>query len=572
MTMQKSLTSRSMDIVCIGLLICATIVLNLVMMRDGLNGQADMPTHVTWLQHFSKQFAEGIWYPRWLAGTNYGYGSPTFVFYPPLVYYLGSLFKLSGLSTENTVVILFSLALFLSGFNFYLFGRARCGIIPSLLGALAYMTAPYLALDVYWRGGLASIFVQAWIPLIWWVTEQSLKKTQWRTALALSWTILALTHTTSLLLCAIVWLPYTLFFLLNYAWKNVVAAIVFAGIGLGIASLYLLPAIVEQSFVNTEIMKGVLGGFKAAMLGAGLSFFPTNINELVSIPYIVTHQTLAILIVAGIILIWCRSQAEVRQEAWRWGLMSVAVLFMMTSLSMPIWEASNTLQMVQFPWRFLQIFSFTGAALFAVAVKGILEIRFNFKLVLYCFVIAILLANFRYWYKLSRQFVTIGNPGRGNIEHLAYFKEILYAPYQNNLRDVEEYRPLLNDGRALPPTPVIGQPKISVTDGQAKIRLNQWESYQRRFDVTVQESSTIRIRTYYYPAWHLYVNNQPSPINMSEDGTIELNLEEGIYSVELLHQWTPAFKIGIVLSIFSLLLLFFVPYLLRSIDKYHLYT
>ena len=553
MTMkQKVLTSRYIDIVFIGLLVCATIVLNLVMVRDGLNGQADMKWHVTWLQHFSKQLAEGIWYPRWLAGTNYGYGSPTFVFYPPLVYYLGSLLKVSGLNTENTVVILFSLALFLSGFNFYLFGRARWGIIPSFLGALAYMTAPYLALDIYWRGALASIFVQAWIPLIWWLTEQSLKKPKWRIPLAISWTILALTHAPSLLLCTIVWLPYTLFFLLNYSWKNVVATIIFTGIGLGIASLYLLPAILEQSFVNTGIMKGFLGGFKAGMLGAGLPFFPTNISELVSIPYIFTHQTLAIMILVGITLIWCRSQAEVRQETWRWGLMSLAILFMMTSFSMPIWKASNTLQMVQFPWRFLQIFSFTGAALFAVVAKGIIKLKFHFKLLLYFLIITILLVNFRYSYKLSRQFITIGNPGKGNIEHLTYFKEILYAPYQDNLRDVEEYRPLLNNSRPLPPIPIVGKPKFSVINGQAEIQLNQWESYQRNFDVTVQESSTIRIRTYYYPAWHLYVNNQPHPINMSEDGTIKLILEKGIYQVELIYQWTQAFRIGVILSIFSL--------------------
>ena len=540
------------------LLVVATIVINLRMIRDGLNGKTDMLIHVTWLQHFSKQLAEGIWYPRWLAGTNYGYGSPTFVFYPPLVYYLGSLLKFSGFNTENTVIILFSLALFLSGFNFYLFGRARWGIIPSFLGALAYMTAPYLAFDIYWRGALASIFVQAWIPLIWWMTEQSLKKPKWRIALAISWTIVALTHAPSLLICAIVWLPYTLFFLLNYSWKNVVTTIIFTGIGLGIASLYLLPAILEQSFVNVGIMKGVLGGFKRNMLGAGLSFFPDNLSKLVNIPYIFTHQSLVIIILVGIILIWCRSQAEVIQETWCWGLMSLALLFMMTSFSMPIWEASNTLQMVQFPWRFLQIFSFTGAALFAVVTKGIIQLKLNFKFLLYFWIITILVVNFKYSYKLSRQFITLGNPGKGNIEHLTYFKEILYAPYQDNLLDVKEYRPLLlNNDEVSPPEPIKKQPKISLLNGQAEIQLNQWKSYQRNFNVTVQKPSTIRIRTYYYPAWHLYVDNQPYPINMSEDGTIKINLEKGNHKVELIYHWTPAFKAGIFLSIFSFLLIIF---------------
>lgn len=122
---------------------------------------------------------------------------------------------------------------------------------------------------------------------------------------------------------------------------------------------------------------------------------------------------------------------------------------------------------------------------------------------------------------------------------------------------MEEYRPLLNNNHPSPPKPVIGQPKFSVIKGKAEIELNQWQSYQRNFDVKAQELSTIEIRTYYYPAWHLYINNQPHPIEMSEDGTIEITLQEGYYQVQLRYQWTWVFKVGIILSILSLILLSF---------------
>jgi uncharacterized membrane protein len=555
------------ELTIILLLVLATIVINWKMIKDGLNGMTDMKWHVTWLQHFSKQLVEGIWYPRWLAGTNYGYGSPTFVFYPPLVYYLGSLLKFSGLGIENTVITLFCLALFLSGFNFYIFSRYRWGIIAAFVGALAYMTAPYLALDIYWRGGLASVFVQAWIPLIWWLTDRAFKKPKWRIALAISWSIVALTHTPSLLLCVIVWLPYTLFFLINYSWKNVVATIIFTGIGLGIASLYLLPAILEKSFVNTEIMKGVIGGFKAGMLGVGLSFFPININDLVSIPYIFTHQSLAIVILVIIALVWCRQDQKTIQETWRWGVMAIALACMMSCLSLPLWEASTTLQMVQFPWRMLQIFSFVSAALCAAVVQGIINLKSRSKLLLCLVVFVIILVNFRYSYKLSRQFITLGNPDRDKIEHLIFFKEILSNPYQDNLRDVEEYRPLLKNHQSSPPKPVIGKPKFSVIKGKAEIALNQWQSYQRNFEVKAQEPTTIKIRTYYYPAWHLYVNNQSHPIEISEDGTIEMTLQEGNYHVQLRYQWTQAFKVGIILSILSLIVLILLGFTKLVIGK-----
>jgi uncharacterized membrane protein len=102
----------------------------------------DLLNHVTWLQHFSKEFSEGIWYPRWLAGTIFGYGSPTFVFYPPLVYYIGSALRLSALHIENTMIFLYSFPFFGAGLTFYIYGHKPWGRIASFIGALAYITAP----------------------------------------------------------------------------------------------------------------------------------------------------------------------------------------------------------------------------------------------------------------------------------------------------------------------------------------------------------------------------------------------------------------------------------------------
>ena len=100
--------------------LCVVVIAaNTRMIKDGVSGLGDIRWHLTWLQHFSKQFSEGIVYPRWLAGTNFGFGSPTFVFYPPLVFYLGTGLRLLGIGFESTVSALFTLGLFLSGLSFY---------------------------------------------------------------------------------------------------------------------------------------------------------------------------------------------------------------------------------------------------------------------------------------------------------------------------------------------------------------------------------------------------------------------------------------------------------------------
>ena len=539
----------------IALLALATIIINWKMIRDGLNGMTDLKWHITWLQHFSKQLGEGIWYPRWLAGTNYGYGSPTFVFYPPLVYYLGSLLKFCGLNIEHTTITLFSLALFLSGLNFYIFGRRRWGVIASFVGTLAYMTTPYLARDIFFRGGLSSIFIQAWIPLLWFCTEKAYIKSKWRIGLAFTWTIIAFTHTSSLLLCAIIWFPYNLFFLLNRSWKTVISVILSAGLGLGVASLYLLPAILEKSFVNINSMKEIYGGFRANLFWSSLPFPDYVIRIVRHMQYIFIHQSLVIIALAVITFIVCRQNIKTIKEISQWLIMGLILAFMMSFLSMPIWVFSPTLQMIQFPWRFLQIFSFVGATVCGITINEILKLKLRFKFLLSLVIIFVLLINFRYSYKLSRNLPTIHNPGRGIIPNLQYFKTVLNEPYTDKLIDVREYRPLLDNNPPSPPIPIIGQSRFSVINGQANIQLNQWKSYQRNFDITVQEVSIIRIRTYYYPAWHLYVNNVPHPINMSEDGTIIFNLQPGSYDVKLLYQWTSAFKIGVILSILSFLFL-----------------
>ena len=138
------------DTLIIFLLALMAIILNQRMIRNGIIFESnDIKYHITWLQYFSQQISEGIWYPRWLAGDNYGYGSPTFVFYPPLVFYLGSIFKLIGLDIEQTIIFLFTLAIFLLGFSFYFYGFRRWGKIASVVGALFYMTTPYITFNIY---------------------------------------------------------------------------------------------------------------------------------------------------------------------------------------------------------------------------------------------------------------------------------------------------------------------------------------------------------------------------------------------------------------------------------------
>lgn len=538
------------------LLALATIAINLKMIRYGMNGLGDLLWHITWVQHFSQGIAEGIWYPRWLAGTNYGYGSPTFVFYPPLTYYIGSFLKLAGLNIEQTMATLFSLGVFGAGVNFYIYGR-KWGKVPALIGSLCYMTVPAIA-HLLKGGGLAFLYAMTWIPLGMYLTERSLKKPKWTVALAVFWSIMALTHVPSLLLCTVVWLLYTVFMLLKRPGKNVLLTIASAGIGFAMVSFYLLPAILEQRFVNIAYQSGPGGDrFRESMfnlLTEGASnMFVQQLSSMI----------LVIIVFTIIYLQFFRKHLLATKIAWSWLAFLTLLVFLMTDWSWPIWQTSSILQKVQSPVRLGSVFFFGQAALCTIIASRIFQLPVNYKgisiikFLPLVIIVGVIFNNFSFGYQLHRKYPALHNPGNGKVENLERLKIALYDPYSDQLIDVPEYRPLLKDGQAVA-APLIGQPQVSVVNGQASIQVNQWDNYQRIINVNTKEKSTIKIRTYYFPAWHLYINNQAHAIDIANDGTMQVTLEPGTYELQLRYQWTKIFTVGVfvsIISVFTLLLL-----------------
>ena len=554
--------NRSLFIDCFLILIIslAAIVVNFKMLRYGAIFQAsDVEIHLTWLQHFSKQIAEGIWYPRWLAGTNYGYGSPTFTFYPPLVYYIGSVLKFTGLNADKVFVFLNLIAVWLAGTFFYLYGRQKWGKIPALFGALFYVTVPYLSINLYVRGALPETWSFALLPLGLLITEKAILQPKWRVRLAIIFAVLALTHVPSLLLFTIFWLPYILSFLLNYSWKAIGATIISGLMGFGIVSFYLLPAIGEKSLVNIESMRSVSGGYETNLIG-NPSFIANNDFSRPLIQNAFLYQ-LAVGILFAVVAYWCDRQDQAKlKHIYGWLGFILILAFLMVSPSAFIWASSKTLQMVQFPWRLLVLFSLAVAVLCSIAADVIIKKNRQLLIIV---IVSFIIVNWVFNYKISLlragfyQIKDVSSEKAIASNRDRVFKRvetIVKNPYADNIKDALEYIPLLSNGQVAP-APVIGQPPISVTSGKAEIQLNRWGSYNRIFNVIATSPSTIRLRTYYYPAWHVYANKKPHPIEVADDGTMQLKLQPGSYTIELRYQWTRYFTLGVVLSLLSIVAL-----------------
>ena len=561
---RKILFSYFIEILIILILAITAIIINQRMIRNGIIFEAnDIKYHIAWLQHFSKQLSEGIWYPRWLAGDNYGYGSPTFVFYPPLVFYLGSLLKSTGLNTEQTIISLFTLAIFLAGFSFYVYGCNRWGKIASITGALFYMTTPYIAFNIYCRGALPETWSLIWIPFGLWVTEKSFVRPKWRIVLGIVAAIVALTHVPSLLLFTIVWLFYVVYSLKYRSWKAVIKTVFSLFIGFGLVSFYLFPAILEKSLVNIKFMK-FGDGYKLNLISFGITKNTNIVRKFIQPIFI--YDCLAILLLLAIVILCLKEKRKITKSIGNWLFFLTSLLGLMLYPSVLIWQASETLQMVQFPWRLLGLFSFGIAALCSIAVNEVIKKNKYWKMGGFLIITMLIFSNTFYSYKLSLTLPGFHNPGnialakeKGKWKASIYYqiKTALEDPYTNKLRGTKEYLPLLNNGQAAS-APKPGQPSVYLKSGKAKINLEHWGSYKRSFQVISEEASTIKIRTYYYPAWHLYINDRIQKINVDRDGIMQVKLDPGIYNLKLDYQWTPTFKAGVILSILSSIVLIFI--------------
>jgi hypothetical protein len=262
-----------------------------------------------------------------------------------------------------------------------------------------------------------------------------------------------------------------------------------------------------------------------------------------------------------------------------WFMFILSVLFMYTNISEFIWYSSDILLKVQGTFRILGLLFFGQAAILSLTTKIILNYSWKLRLFLLVIILSLFLSNFEYSYKISRQIPNLNQPTKGQVPLKEWFEIALFDPYSDKLVDVPEYRPRLPNaifdinaregypintegihfpkvrgGEAYFPVPKLDEPKMSVLEGDANIEIRNWSSYTREFNINVNQPSTIRIRTYYYPAWNLEINNQPYDIEMLKDGTIGFNLTPGNYQGKLTYQLTPAFKLGLFCSSLSLII------------------
>jgi len=346
--------------------ILASLAAALPLLSGRLPWAADTLIHLYRLVELDHMLGQGYVFSRWAPDLAYGFGFPLFNFYAPLSYYAAEMFRLIGMDFSPALLATFAIFIVGAGLGMYLWTAEIFDWHAGLVGAAAYVTAPYLLYNVYHRGALAEVLAMALMPAILWAITRLARtgSPQFFAITALLYAALPLGHN-------ITWLIFTPVVVLYAALqatrntKYLMRVALSLLLGLGLSAFFWIPAILELTSVQ------IIQVFLPQVFDYHFNF--VTLSELFSPPVTVdpnlllpatprsiglVPSALAVLALAFGWKQWAGQQKILMGAA---AILAVGSLFLTLPQSLPAWDTLSLLRYVQFPWRFL------GPASLAVA-------------------------------------------------------------------------------------------------------------------------------------------------------------------------------------------------------------
>jgi hypothetical protein len=340
---------------------------------------SDFHFHFTnWIEA-QRSFLLGIPYPHWAPSPNLGAGEPRFVFYPPLTWMAGA--ALGLVMPWSLVPYVFTfLLLAATGLATRALAREALEDGPATLAGCAAIFIGYALFTVYKRGAFAELAGGFWIPLLlkYQLRDRNPAGRVWARAFDGSTVPLAL-------VLAGAWLSnspvgvmasYLLAAMclaiagVERSWAPVVRATAGAALGIGLTSVYLVPAAWEQLWANVWFAISIPHYWVENSWLFEKHADPRMHAHDVLLQMVswVAVAMLAVFLV-GLLVCWMRGKLPGERRWWiPLALIPLGVLFMLLPVSLPIWNLLPKLRFLQFSWRWLLVLEAPMAIFFASAV------------------------------------------------------------------------------------------------------------------------------------------------------------------------------------------------------------
>jgi hypothetical protein len=539
------------------LVLGATLLASLPLLREGLPDTHDGLFHFYRAMALEEAVREGIVWPRWFPDFAFGYGQPVLAFYGAGSYYQTLPFALAG--GEWALKAATALAFLLSGAGAYGLARRMMGPWPAGLAGAAYVLFPYRLANVYVRGAFAEHWALAILPVLLLLGERAITRRDrgsWLAA-ALAWAVLIFTHNLSALVSAPLWLAY----LVAVAWERsragigtrlrhflrAVAALPAGGL---LTAFYWLPILQEASLV------GLGNTFSTDAWSRYLTAAGQTISRSLAYHYFpaqgVAHEYPLGLVTAALLaaaVLAAAAQGWLRRPRWWYfaGLVAGCWALQWQS-SQVVWRSVPVLGFVQFPWRLMGPLALGWAVLLGLGCQAISErLRLAGSAQGAVAVVALAIVAAGSLAALPAQTVTVS--AEDWVQHMWDHDA---AIGQVGATWTAEYVPVwvTVDRSAMPWDPVESDrpPRYAVPPG---LRVQVLAAGLGSLRLSVEASSPVRLsqHSFYYPGQVVSIDGKPVPAEPFTDlGLVSVEVPAGRHEVRFGFAPTPVVWLGRVVS------------------------
>lgn len=350
----------------------------------------DHAIHTAYIVQARLALGEGQFPIRVAPWEHDGLRYAAYQFYCPLPCTLGAViykFLTPGNPFDAYRIVLW-LSLFLAGYSMYRLARYLFRSPgAALLAGAAYMTAPYILINVHARGAMTEALAQGLLPFAIYYTLRSFASPRlyFVVASGIAWVALMLSHT---LLWAYASLFVGLLLLLVAPFvRRPAVRLLRAGMG------YLLSFALGAFFLGTLLLSSNALAIHGSLNDPGIVTWLTSLPALLSPTSVPSepqpgHPTtqglnpavgLLLLLAAGVVayvLVRERQRLKLRGGMLAAPLLAIFVLALLLTWSpYDIWTSLPEHGVLQFTYRLLAHTSWTGALLLALAVRAVLPRR-----------------------------------------------------------------------------------------------------------------------------------------------------------------------------------------------------
>ncbi len=484
----------------------------------------DTVFHIFQADQLHQGIRNGLLYPRWVADANNGYGSPNFIFYAPLAYYLVFLVNIWEPSMIMSMVYVIWAGFFLSGLTMLYAARRMFGKRGSLLAAVIYQLLPFHLIDLYHRGTFAELLAYSWLPLFFYFLVKSKDSEDSRVpmaGLAMTYATVILTHLAVGFLFSIVAGVYLFYvFIVRTEKMSLIRTLISLLFGLGISSVYLVPAAWERKYVHIDVL------LKYQWAGNFLPDFRSGILHEIFYRLLNITFCLEIGIFLLTLLLYKRLAKKSDEKYFSSYLILLFVLatFLVVPFSKPVWSLIPQFHMLAFPWRWIIVMEPSLCFLIASTFSGEELSHARHGRMVKIFLLA-LIVSFAQFPMQNIHDVAISESDLVRLKRMDQWKNIMDEKY--------EYLPIWAPEPDMEKAFLrIHHERVAIISGRASVRVTEWAPESRAIEVRALSDAVIRISTFYYPGWRVTRDGEPVPLDIERgSGLLLVHVPSGAHTI-----------------------------------------